>query len=209
VAAAAGGCVLVRRSALQRIGGFAPLRGEIIDDVALGRAIKAAGGRTWLGLDAGVASERSYEGLVGLWCMVSRTAFTQLGYRWSLLVVTLIALGIFLVSPPLAMGAAWIEAASGDGATLPSEIRAGIWAGLAWMLMTWSYLPAVRHHRVPVAWALTLPLAGLLFGLMTASSAIADWRGRGPSWRGRHYRSSRRSSASIEEESDSIDPVVR
>ncbi len=48
-AGAAGGCMLVRRSALDRIGGIAAIRGELIDDCALARAIKP-GGAIWLGV---------------------------------------------------------------------------------------------------------------------------------------------------------------
>ncbi len=43
-AAAAGGCMLVRRDALDRVGGLAPIAGARIDDVALGRLIIAGGG---------------------------------------------------------------------------------------------------------------------------------------------------------------------
>ncbi len=49
-AGAAGGCILIRREMLERIGGIAAIRGELIDDCALARAVKRAGGRVWLGL---------------------------------------------------------------------------------------------------------------------------------------------------------------
>src|SRR5438132_1153367 len=53
---AAGGCILLRSSALQKIGGFEPLRAEIIDDCSLARRIKRGGGRTWTGLSHSVRS---------------------------------------------------------------------------------------------------------------------------------------------------------
>lgn len=52
-AAAAGGCSLVRREALERAGGVAAIRGAVIDDVSLARAVKRAGGRTWLAWPSG------------------------------------------------------------------------------------------------------------------------------------------------------------
>jgi hopene-associated glycosyltransferase HpnB len=55
-AAAAGGCVLLRRAVLVRAGGLAAISGALIDDVALARLVKRAGGRTWLGLGTDVAS---------------------------------------------------------------------------------------------------------------------------------------------------------
>ena len=191
VAAAAGGCVLVRRTVLEASGGFATIGTEIIDDVALGRAVKQSGRAIWLGLDPGIVSVRSYDRLWELWRMVSRTAFTQLRYRWDLLLLTLIALGLLLVSPPLIVAVAVAELGGSGVADTGSLTRAVSWSLLAWGFMSMAYLPAVRHHRVGIGWALMLPVAGLFFGLMTASSAIDDWLGRGPSWRGREYPSSR------------------
>ena len=114
VAAAAGGCVLVRRSALEAAGGFNAISGAIIDDVALGRAIKEAGESTWLGFDPGISSLRPYPRLADLWLMVSRTAFTQLGYRWDLLVLTLLTLAVVVASPPLVLGLGGLEMMLGD-----------------------------------------------------------------------------------------------
>jgi len=75
---------------------------------------------------------------------------------------------------------------------LPSVtvIRAMLWAGLSWVLMTVALWPAVRYHHVPVIYAATLPFGGALFGLMTATSAWRHLMGRGPSWRGRTYDAS-------------------
>jgi hopene-associated glycosyltransferase HpnB len=193
VAAAAGGCVLVRRSVFEDAGGFGTISGEIIDDVALGRAIKKTGGGVWLGFDPGIASVRGYSGLSGLWRMVSRTAFTQLRYRWDLLVLTLLALGIFLVAPPVIFAVSLVRLGTSDLGDPGSWLRAAVWAILAWILMSVAYLPAIRHHHVPRSFAVTLPLAGLLFGLMTCGSALDDLRGHGPTWRGRSYEASRES----------------
>lgn len=185
VAAAAGGCVLVRLSVLQEAGGLAGVRGEIIDDVALAKAVKGAGGRTWLGFDPGICSLRSYSRLSGLWAMVSRTAFTQLRHSLALLLLTQAALAVFVVSPPIVIG--WVLSAMPsalEAASISLE-RALVWATLTWGLMGVALLPAVRYHRVPVAYSLSLPLAGFVFALMTTHSAWNYWRGAGSSWRGR------------------------
>jgi hopene-associated glycosyltransferase HpnB len=187
VAAAAGGCVLVRRSALEDAGGFAAISGEIIDDVALGRIIKRRGGRVWLGFDPGIVSMRAYPSLMDLWSMISRTAFNQLRYRWDLFVLTQVALTVFLVSPPLILSAGVVVAVNSELAEPGSLMRAMLWALAAWVLMGLAYKPAVRYHRVPSVWAASLPMASLLFGLMTAGSAVDHLRGRGPVWRGRSY----------------------
>ena len=90
------------------------MKDAIIDDVTLGRRVKAAGGRTWLGIDPGVVSLRGYASLGGIVDMVARTAFTELRYRYSLVALTWIVLGAFYMSPPvlalwaLGVGSHWV-----------------------------------------------------------------------------------------------------
>src|SRR5262249_16136717 len=79
LAAAAGGCMLVKRSALEAAGGIATIRQEIIDDCALARQLKPQG-RIWLGLTNRSQSIRPYERLSEIRQMVARSAYAQLGY---------------------------------------------------------------------------------------------------------------------------------
>jgi hopene-associated glycosyltransferase HpnB len=188
VAAAAGGCVLVRRSFLEQIGGFSAIRDAIIDDVALAKTVKAAGGRTWLGFDPGICSLRSYPRLGDLWEMVSRTAFDQLHYSAFLLSLTLGALAVFVVSPPLIVAWTLFDGRLGLDGEGASYLRAMSWALGTWILMSVALLPSVRYHRVPAIYACSLPLGGLLFGLMTVSSAWRHWSGKGVKWRGRRVK---------------------
>jgi hypothetical protein len=113
-----------------------------------------------------------------------------LHYRWDLLIATLVTLGVLLILPPILGGLAVFLAETNGAADSPSLWRSVVWSGLTWALMFFSYLPAVRYHRVPWGFALALPLSGALFGLMTADSAWQDLRGRGAEWKGRHYDSS-------------------
>ncbi len=181
IAAAAGGCVLVRRPALERAGGMASIAGAIIDDVALARSVAAAGGRLWLGLDPGIRSLRSYPRLADLWQMVARSAFDQLGYRFGLLMLVLLGLGLFCVAPPLLLALGAVGALAGE----PSAWRAALWAAAAWALELRALRPAVQHHGLSWPYALVLPVSSLLFGAMTAASAWAHLSGRGTLWRGR------------------------
>ncbi|MBV9592236.1 MAG: glycosyltransferase, partial [Actinobacteria bacterium] len=91
-AAAAGGCVLVRREALVGAGGLARISNAVIDDVALARLLTSQG-RIWLGLSDEIHSVRPYPRLLDLWRMVSRSAYTQLRYSPLLLVATVLGLG--------------------------------------------------------------------------------------------------------------------
>jgi hopene-associated glycosyltransferase HpnB len=185
-AAAAGGCMLVRRGALERSGGVAPIRGALIDDVAMGAMIKGQRGRCWLGLSRQVVSVRPYPGLASLWQMVARSAYTQLNYSPLLLAGTIIGLLFSYALPPAAAITGLTLLATGT-ATAPAALAAG--AGLAgWALMSLSYLPMLRLYRLSPLRAPGLPLIALLYAAMTADSARRHYAGHGAEWRGRTNR---------------------
>jgi hypothetical protein len=172
--------MLVRRKALDH--GLAPIRGALIDDVALGRMIKRQGGRCWLGLSTQVVSVRPYPRLASLWQMVARSAYTQLSYSPALLAGTIIGLLFSYLLPP-AGAIAGLTAGAGAG-TAAAALAAG--AGLAgWALMSLSYLPMLRVYRLSPLRAPALPLIALLYAAMTVDSARRHYAGRGAQWRGR------------------------
>ncbi len=172
VAAAAGGCVLVETPVLARIGGFGAIRGALIDDCALARAVKDAGYRTWIGVSRGAASHRAYPVLADIWRMVARTAYTQLRYS-----------PLLLLLGALLMALAFWTPVAGLAGPLPAKIAAG--AGLA--VMAGCYWPTVHYYRLAPGWALMMPLIGTLFLAMTWHSALRDWGGRRSEWKGRVY----------------------
>ena len=176
-AAAAGGCMLVRASALERIGGLRAIASALIDDCALARCIKGSGGRTWLGLGARTTSVRRYESLPGIWSMIKRSAFVQLGRSYPLLVVTVGAMLVLYVVPPLATIAGLVRRD-----TRLTSVGAGVWVAMAV-----AYLPTLRAYGRPALEAIALPFAAALYTLMTVDSAIADGLGRGGAWKGRTY----------------------
>jgi hopene-associated glycosyltransferase HpnB len=178
VAAAAGGCVLVRAAALARAGGLAAIRGALIDDLALARAVKGAGGTIRLALSAGaVSSVRPYPGIGAVWRMVRRSAFAQLRRSWALLGAVTLVLALMFPLPPACVAAGVAGAAAGAaGWALPLAAGAGAWAVMAVVA-----LPATRAFGLPRRWALALPLAGTLYAMMTVDSALRGPRGGG--WR--------------------------
>jgi hopene-associated glycosyltransferase HpnB len=182
-AAAAGGCLLVRRSALEQAGGLDAIRGALIDDVALGSLLKRAGNRTWLGLTTDITSARPYPDLASLWQMIARSAYVQLRYNPLLLAGTLVGLLLLYAAPPAGVITALVVAAAGGGTAATAV--AGF-AGLAgWVLMTASYLPMLRFYRLSALRAPALPLVALLYAAMTVDSARRHYSGRAVSWRGR------------------------
>jgi hopene-associated glycosyltransferase HpnB len=182
-AAAAGGCMLVRAAVLAAAGGFGPIRGARIDDVALGRLLKRLPARCWLGLTTDVASLRPYPNLSGLWDMISRSAFTQLRYSLSLLIGTVAGLLWIYALPPAAAlaGLAWLVAGAG-GAAAGWLATAGL-AG--WALMSASFVPILRLYRLSLLRAPGLPVIALMYAAMTVDSARRYYAGRGGQWKGR------------------------
>lgn len=175
--AAAGGCMLVRTEVLERAGGVAAVRDAVIDDVALARALAGSGARLWLGLADEVVSVRPYPGLGDLWSMVSRSAYTQLRCSPALLALTVFGLAwVYLLAP--------VALVAGVVGLRPLLAVAG---ASAWLLMSATYLPIVRYHRLGPAWALTLPVAAALYVAMTVDSARLHHSG-GVYWKGRRYR---------------------
>ncbi len=176
MAGAAGGCMLMRRDALDRVGGVARIKDKVIDDCALAREIKRDGS-IWLGLAETSRSLRGYDGLSGLWDMVARTAFVQLNQSWWMLAGTVGGMAVIYLAPPLTLGAG----------ILLGEALSAFLGGVAWGLMAFAYLPTLRLYRRPVIEAFSLPVAGVIYTAMTVDSAFRTVRGAGASWKGRSY----------------------
>jgi hopene-associated glycosyltransferase HpnB len=173
VAAAAGGTVLIRRTALERIGGIEAIKGALIDDVTLAQAVKRCGA-VYLGHSGLATSIRPYPHFRDIWNMITRTAFTQLRYSGWLLAVALAGLTLVWWVPLL-------EALSGGG----WERVGGV---VAFTLGAVSFLPTLRRYRQNPLWALALPLIALFYMAATLESALQHWRGGGARWKGRDYK---------------------
>lgn len=194
MAAAAGGCMLVRREALQAVGGIEAIRGALIDDCALARAIKTHAlerrgadpspkvadtavppGGIWLGLTRQTVSIRPYEGLRGIWDMVARSAYDQLHYSPLLLAGTVVGMLLIYLAPPVG--------------ALVGAIRLDLWmaglGALGWGMMNATYAPTMRLYGMNAIGGLLLPLAAILYTLMTLDSARRHYLGRGGEWKGR------------------------
>ncbi|HVO89187.1 MAG TPA: glycosyltransferase [Casimicrobiaceae bacterium] len=169
-AAAAGGCMLVRREALKRAGGIDAIRNELIDDCALARLLKREG-PIFLGLTRRVESLRIYGSVRDIGDMVARTAYAQLRYSPWLLLVTVAGLVMTFLAPPLL-------------ALLGSGLARWL-AAAASLSMTLAWAPMVRFYRLRPWWVLVLPVAATLYLAFTLQSAYRALRGRGGAWKGR------------------------
>jgi hopene-associated glycosyltransferase HpnB len=172
-AAAAGGTVLIRRCALQRIGGIEAVRGALIDDVALAAAVKQ-GGRIWLGHSRLARSIRTYPKAADVWRMIARTAYVQLGFSPLLLAGTVLGMALTFLVPPFA-------AIFGHGFSR--------WFGwIAWGAMAASYQPTLHRYNRSILWAPFLPAVAAFYTAATIGSAVNHYRGRGVAWKGRAYQ---------------------
>ena len=170
IAAAAGGCMLARRTALEAAGGIAAIRHNIIDDCALGRAMKSQG-PIWLGLTDRAISLRPYEHLADIRQMVARSAYAQLSYSPLLLMGTLLGLTLVYIAPVMTALFAWgISQLAG-------------W--LAWVIMALMFQPILRFYRLSPLWGAALPLIGAFYAAFTLESALQYWSGKGGLWKGR------------------------
>ncbi|MBL1106642.1 glycosyltransferase [Streptomyces sp. 5-8] len=176
-AAAAGGCVLLRAGMAQQARVPESIRHAVIDDVALARVVKGAGGHVWLGLADRVDSVRPYPRLGDLWRMVSRSAYAQLRHNPLLLLGTVAGLALVYLVPPAAVV---VGAAGGSAAT-------ALAGASAWAVMAGTYVPMLRYYRQPWWLAPLLPFTASLYLLMTVDSAVQHHRGRGAAWKGRTY----------------------
>jgi hopene-associated glycosyltransferase HpnB len=170
-AGAAGGCILIRPVALEKAGGIAAIRQEVIDDCSLAARVKRNGGRLWLGASATTRSIRPYEGFVGIGRMISRSAFNQLRHSNLLLLLSIAGMAAtYLLPLVLLSGNRIVSAALG---------------GTAWLLMIVSYMPVLRLYRLNPLWALALPVAAVFYMGATFHSAWKYWMGKGGEWKGR------------------------
>jgi hopene-associated glycosyltransferase HpnB len=170
IAAAAGGCMLVRAQELQQAGGIEAIRGALIDDCALAAILKARG-PIWLGLTERVHSTRPYPDVEEIRRMVARSAYAQLHYSPLLLAGTVAGMALVYLAPPLI-------GIFGSGI-------AQILACATWGLMAVAFQPTLRLYGVSPFWGLALPAIALCYMLFTLDSALQFARGKGGQWKGR------------------------
>jgi cellulose synthase/poly-beta-1,6-N-acetylglucosamine synthase-like glycosyltransferase len=165
--AANGQFLVVRRSVYARAGGHGAVRGEVIEDVALARAVKRAGGRAVPVDGSRLAACRMYDGWPALRAGYAKSLWASVGGSPGASVAVAAGLSAVWVLPALA-------ALRGSRAGL-----VGYAAGVAGRAVS----AAATGSRV---WpdSLAHPLSMLLFDVLLAGSVRGRRRGT-LSWRGR------------------------
>ena len=163
--------MLIRPAALERAGGIAAIRREIIDDCALAAAVKRNRGKVWLGVTPDTRSLRAYGSFAEIERVIARTAFNQLRHSAWLLMGAIAGLALTYLLPL---------------ALLFSQSRSlAILGAVAYLLTFIAYLPMVRFYRLSPLWGVTLPISAAFYMWATLHSAVRYWSGRGGEWKGR------------------------
>ncbi|MBD2678242.1 MULTISPECIES: glycosyltransferase [Nostoc] len=210
-AAAAGGSILIRKEALERIGGIQVIRQALIDDCALAGAVKRSvkveeedtgtRGREDAEIFSFPASPRlpiSMSSPTGrIWLGLSTLTrslrpYNSLATIWDMVART--AYTQLNYSPLLLLGT--LVGMSLIYLVPPVGLILGvIWSNwgilftglFAWLLMTLAYYPTIRFYKCSFWLAFSLPAIAFLYTLMTLDSALRHWQGRGGNWKGRVY----------------------
>ena len=215
-AAAAGGCIVIRHQALNRIGGIEVVRQALIDDCALAQAVKSSNTASFAPLapqfwgeqnsqsppklgDLGGFSKTNQQSPAfgGIWLGLSQSTrslrqYPSLGSIWNMIARTAFTQLEYspwlLVGTVMGMTLIYLVAPIG----LIVSVLTGHWLNaiasfVTWLLMALAYLPTLRLYQCSPLLAFCLPGIGLLYTLMTIDSAWRHWQGRGGAWKGRVY----------------------
>lgn len=171
-----GQLLAVRREALERAGGWAAVRGAVVDDLALARRVKERGGRVVFADGFRMATCRMYRGLGEVWNGFSKNVFAGLGARPALLVVAVAACFLAFLGPwvalpvAVALGSPLVVGAAVLGIGANTVMRAAL----------------VIRHRHPPEGVLLHPL-GAALAIAIALNSYRWHRAGAVVWRGRAY----------------------
>ncbi len=167
----AGAFNLIRRSAYQKVGGFDALPMVIIEDVALGRAVKSSGLQQRLVFAPGVLDLHWASGALGLMRVTVKNLFAAFGFSAPALLAACLWVMVFCILPPVGFAFPSLR--------LPAAITVlAIW-GLYWLLG--------KRSRIS-AWFLLLFSSAAVVGILAMLQSMRTVRRQsGVTWRGTFY----------------------
>jgi hypothetical protein len=178
-----GAFMLVRRSFYDQIGGHEAVKGEMVEDLKIGQALKLAGAKHAIALAGDLQWCRMYDGPADMWEGLTKNAYAGVEHCWwkaLLLCAAVLVLNVLPVGYAIA-AAVWLALAPGwmPAVTLLLSVAAVLWQARALnaarkvMGVTWPY-----------AW--TMPIgSGAYVALILAS--MIQYHTKGNRWKGRRY----------------------
>lgn len=177
-----GGFFLMRRTVLERVGGYGALRDEVMEDVRLAELIKRSGARLFTEYAPDLLSTRMYQNFSEMWECSTKNWFSGVRFSLPFALVCVCWMYLMAVVPPLVALVSAIGIAAGANADLRLLV---IPAALSWLLQVIVLAMASLRSGVSPAYALTAPLGlGLLYAMLFDSS-MRITSGRGVTWKGR------------------------
>ncbi|MCG8511791.1 MAG: hypothetical protein MI741_21460, partial [Rhodospirillales bacterium] len=175
-----------------QIGGHEAVKGQVIEDINLGRAMKAAGAKIQIGMARQLLRCRMYDGWSDMWEGLTKNTYAGMEYKWWKLLGATAAVGLSTILAPVYLLAAtgWLIASGGAALALLA-----LTMSVSLLLLIARAGNAVRNVvELPSWYAWTMPLGALVFLSMTWASAWMYYRG-GNVWKGRRYGNKERQSA--------------
>jgi chlorobactene glucosyltransferase len=185
-ALAAGAFILMRREDYETLGGYARLRDVVAEDLRMAETFKRSGRRICAALTRGLFRTRMYKGWHEMWEGLARSAFEGTGFSLRRVIFGVI-FGNLLAVFPWAAAAILLARGLATGATLAANSALLLAVG-ACLASAAVYLPVLIFFRVSPLYVLALPAACLFYSSAAITSTWVSLRGRGVSWKGRHYR---------------------
>jgi cellulose synthase/poly-beta-1,6-N-acetylglucosamine synthase-like glycosyltransferase len=184
-----GAFMLIRREALERIGGFASVKDQLPEGVQLALRLKRQGYRLSMEWIPGLLRTPSYASLKELWRGYQLVAFPALGHRYSVaLAVVMMDVLIFIGPSLMALGAV-VSLAVGWLRWSPA-----LWpVFIAYAAMVIAYAKVYRLFRVPWVCSFIAFVGHSIMIAILLTSAWAHLLDRGLVWRGRRVSARRES----------------
>jgi len=177
-----GGFFLMRRRALERIGGYEAVRGEVAEDLRVAEELKRTGARLRIEYAPELVSTRMQTNFREIWEGFTKNLFAGAKFSfWRAVGAALVVL-VFSVAPPVIAAVCGVSVLSGGS---------GIWVQLfiptllVWAIQVATFVLVNRTWNVQIAYALTMPLGHALFVAILLNSAVLVAIGRGVMWKGR------------------------
>ena len=174
--AANGQYMLFRRAAYDQIGGYAAVRTDAVDDIALARQIKAHGLSWRMALATQDVRCRMYRNSAQVFEGFTKNLFAGFGYRMLPFVLVWLWIGIVFLQPPIVL----VLIAAGLLHSTYSAVMAA--AGIFLAVLLWGISNA--RFGFPLYLALFYPVTTVLVLFIAARSMALAVRGRS-TWKGR------------------------
>ena len=179
-AAGIGGFFLVRRTVLDRAGGYEALKDEVMEDVRLGERIKRSGARLLIDRAPALIATRMYTNFREMWECSTKNWFSGVNFSFPFALLCVVSMYVGAVVPPLiALVSIFVMA---FGAELGAVV---VPAALSWLLQVVILAIVSRRSGVSPVYAFTTPLGLALIYAMLFDSSVRITTGKGVTWKGR------------------------